>query len=57
VLTLLTHALPNKKIARMLNVSLDTVKYHLRNVYAKLGVAGRDEAVARLREAQSPRLG
>lgn len=57
VLGLLTQAMPNKKIARVLNVSLDTVKYHLRNVYAKLGVTGRDEAVARLREMQAPRLG
>ncbi len=57
VLMLLTQAMPNKKIARVLNVSLDTVKYHLRNVYAKLGVGNRDEAVARLREMQAPRLG
>ncbi|CAG2155271.1 LuxR C-terminal-related transcriptional regulator [Cupriavidus numazuensis] len=57
VLMLLTQAMPNKKIARVLNVSLDTVKYHLRNVYAKLGVGNRDEAVARLRETQAPRLG
>ncbi len=56
VLMLLTQAMPNKKIARVLNVSLDTVKYHLRNVYAKLGVSNRDEAVARLRETQAPRL-
>ncbi|CAG2160096.1 LuxR C-terminal-related transcriptional regulator [Cupriavidus numazuensis] len=56
VLMLLTQAMPNKKIARVLNVSVDTVKYHLRNVYAKLGVGNRDEAVTRLREAQTPRL-
>ncbi|WP_340529825.1 helix-turn-helix transcriptional regulator, partial [Cupriavidus necator] len=51
VLGLLAQAMPNKKIARILNVSLDTVKWHLRNVYAKLEVTGRDEAVARLRDA------
>ncbi|AGW89846.1 LuxR C-terminal-related transcriptional regulator [Cupriavidus necator] len=55
VLGLLAQAMPNKKIARILNVSLDTVKWHLRNVYAKLEVAGRDEAVARLRDAGATR--
>nr|WP_233528201.1 LuxR C-terminal-related transcriptional regulator [Cupriavidus sp. P-10] len=55
VLGLLAQAMPNKKIARVLNVSLDTVKWHLRNVYAKLDVTGRDEAVARLRDANASR--
>lgn len=50
VLTLLAQAMPNKKIARAINVSPDTVKYHLKNIYAKLGVGARDEAVAALRE-------
>ncbi|QQX85750.1 AAA family ATPase [Cupriavidus necator] len=53
VLGLLAQAMPNKKIARILNVSLDTVKWHLRNVYAKLEVTGRDQAVARLRDASA----
>lgn len=50
VLGLLAQALPNKKIARVLGVSLDTVKWHLKNIYGKLDVSGRDEAVARMRD-------
>ncbi|MNV91168.1 hypothetical protein D3C71_1856360 [compost metagenome] len=36
----------------MLGVTPHTVKWHLRKIYAKLGVAERDEAVARLRDLQ-----
>lgn len=50
ILSLLAQALPNKKIARSLGVSPETIKWHLKNVYGKLGVAGRDEAVARIRD-------
>jgi LuxR family maltose regulon positive regulatory protein len=52
VLTLLAQAMPNKKIAKVLDVSPDTVKFHLKNIYIKLGVTARDEAVARLRDGQ-----
>ena len=51
VVRLLGHALPNKKIARSLGLSPETVKWHLKNIYGKLGVTGRDEAVARIRDA------
>ncbi|KXU82231.1 LuxR family transcriptional regulator [Paraburkholderia monticola] len=51
VLALLALALPNKKIARVMDVSLDTVKWHLKNIYRKLEVTGRDGAVARMRDA------
>ncbi|MCY1425353.1 HTH-type transcriptional regulator MalT [compost metagenome] len=50
VLALLAHAMPNKKIARALGVSPETVKWHLKNIYGKLGVSGRDEAIARMRD-------
>lgn len=50
VAALLAQAMPNKKIARVLNVSPDTIKFHLKNIYGKLGVTARDEAVARLRD-------
>lgn len=49
VLHLLVQAMPNKKIALALGLSIDTVKWHLKNIYGKLGVAGRDEAVAWMR--------
>ncbi|NOV22494.1 LuxR family transcriptional regulator [Cupriavidus necator] len=50
ILELLAQAMSNKKIARVLNVSAETVKWHLKNIYAKLGVAGRGGAAARLRD-------
>lgn len=53
IVHLLSQALPNKKIARTLNLSPETVKWHLKNIYGKLGVSGRDEAVARIRDIES----
>lgn len=50
VVHLLAQALPNKKIARTLGLSPETVKWHLKNVYGKLCVTSRDEAVARMRD-------
>ncbi|SCX66159.1 LuxR C-terminal-related transcriptional regulator [Variovorax sp. EL159] len=50
VLDLVAQAMPNKKIARVLGVTPHTVKWHLRKIYSKLGVAERDEAVARMRD-------
>ncbi|SFN02650.1 LuxR C-terminal-related transcriptional regulator [Variovorax sp. OV329] len=50
VLRLLLQAMPNKKIARALGLSPETVKWHLSRIYSKLGVTGRDEAVARARD-------
>jgi LuxR family maltose regulon positive regulatory protein len=45
VLRLLGQGLSNKAIARALRVSDNTVKFHLKNVFAKLGVSTRSEAV------------
>ncbi|RCW69610.1 helix-turn-helix transcriptional regulator [Pseudorhodoferax soli] len=50
MLRLLAQALPNKKIARALALSPETVKWYLSRIYGKLGVASRDEAVARVRD-------
>jgi LuxR family maltose regulon positive regulatory protein len=50
ILGLLAQALPNKKIARILGLSPETVKWHLKNIYTKLGVTARDAAVARARD-------
>ena len=52
VVRLLAQALPNKKIARTLGLSPETVKWHLKNIYGKLGVSSRDDAVARVRDHQ-----
>lgn len=45
VLALLAGGLSNKELARRLNVSENTIKTHLANVYGKLGVEGRVQAV------------
>lgn len=50
VLDLAAQAMPNKKIAMVLGLAQETVKWHLKNIYAKLGVAGRGGAAARLRD-------
>lgn len=45
VLQLLAQGLSNKEIARHLTVSPRTVNFHLDNIYSKLGVSSRTEAV------------
>jgi DNA-binding CsgD family transcriptional regulator len=47
VLRLVEMGRTNKEIARDLFVSEDTIKYHLKNIYGKLGAHRRTEAVAR----------
>jgi LuxR family maltose regulon positive regulatory protein len=47
VLELLSQRLSNKEIADRLHVSPETIKKHTRNLYQKLDVHGRREAVAR----------
>jgi DNA-binding CsgD family transcriptional regulator len=46
VLALLARGLSNKELARELSVSENTVKTHLANLYAKLGVGRRTQALA-----------
>jgi LuxR family maltose regulon positive regulatory protein len=50
VLRLLESKLTQREIAAELYVSFNTVKGHTRSIFRKLGVASRDEAVARGRE-------
>ncbi|MCX7177426.1 MAG: LuxR C-terminal-related transcriptional regulator, partial [Proteobacteria bacterium] len=45
ILGLLARGMPNKRIAHSLNVSVDTVKWHLKNLYSKLGTSSRFDAV------------
>lgn len=36
---------PNKEIANVLNVSINTVKFHIKNIYDKLHIRSRKEAI------------
>jgi len=46
VLQLLASGQRNRSIASNLNISENTVKFHVRNLFRKLGVASRTEAIA-----------
>ncbi len=46
ILALMVEGLSNNKIAERLTINQSTVKFHVSNVLAKLGVASRTEAVA-----------
>jgi DNA-binding CsgD family transcriptional regulator len=49
VMALVEHGRSNAEVAALLWLSPGTVRKHLENVYAKLGVRNRTAAVARLR--------
>ncbi|MCA6061001.1 hypothetical protein HUF18_14580 [Thalassolituus sp. ST750PaO-4] len=48
VLALVSQGHPNKEIARQLHISLNTLKVHIRNLYGKIGVENRTEALHKL---------
>jgi ATP/maltotriose-dependent transcriptional regulator MalT len=50
VLRLMDAGLSNRQIAERLIVSVGTVKTHVHNVYGKLGVERRTQALARAKE-------
>jgi LuxR family maltose regulon positive regulatory protein len=52
VLRLLASDLTQREIGRELYLSLNTVKSHTRSIFRKLGVSGREQAVARARELE-----
>ena len=47
VLELLSQGLPTKLIARKLQISEHTVKFHVESLFRKLGAVSRADAVAR----------
>ena len=49
VLQLLVHDLPNRRIAQALGVSTETVRWHLKNIFAKLAVFRRQDAIVAAR--------
>ena len=50
VLRLIADGRSNRQIASEIVVALSTVKTHINNIYGKLGVRRRTEAVARARD-------
>ena len=50
VLRLMAEGLKNQEIADRLVLSLNTIRYHSKNIFGKLGVENRTAAVARARE-------
>ncbi len=50
VLQLIEDGLSNKDVAQILVISVHTVKRHASNIYAKLHVSGRQEAIFRAKE-------
>ena len=51
ILELIAHGNPNVNIAKELNISLKTVRNYVSNIYSKLQVADRAQAVIKAREA------
>nr|WP_315598640.1 LuxR C-terminal-related transcriptional regulator [uncultured Cupriavidus sp.] len=49
IMALLDQSMSNKHIAQALNLSVDTIKWNLRQIYAKLEVSTRYEAILTLR--------
>ncbi len=45
ILALVAQAMSSKRIALALNITLETVKWNLRNIFAKLGVSSRYDAM------------
>ncbi|MNV96756.1 Transcriptional regulatory protein LiaR [compost metagenome] len=49
ILALLEQSMSNKRIALALNISVQTVKWNLKNIFIKLGVSSRYEAITAVR--------
>jgi len=49
VLELVVRGFSNKEIAGQLDVTLDAIRWHLKNIYHKLHVHSRTEAVLKFR--------
>ena len=54
IIELLALGLPNKEIANRLGLGTRTVRWHLENIYGKLHVKSRTEAILKFRSTQSP---
>ena len=56
ILELLVQGLPNKEIANRLGLSTSTVRWHLENIYGKLHVSSRTEAVLKFHSTKSMQM-
>ena len=54
VAELAAQGMANKQIAASLVVTVNTVEFHLRNTYAKLGIRSRSQLAGRLAEVRGP---
>ena len=54
VLALVTDGMSNREIAKQLYLSVNTIKFHLKNIYTKLDVKNRMEAVQKVRPMTYP---
>lgn len=52
VLTLLTRGNSYAKIGETLHVSRNTIKYHIRNIYEKLHISSREEAIQLMKDKE-----
>ncbi|MFP5376215.1 MAG: helix-turn-helix transcriptional regulator [Acidimicrobiia bacterium] len=50
VVRLVAEGKRNREVAAELIVSVNTVEYHLKNVYAKLGISSRSQLIVRMRD-------
>lgn len=55
ILALLQRGLSNNAIADAIGIALSTTKWHLKNIFAKLGVANRTAAILRVSQLQERR--
>ncbi len=53
VMALVSQGLSNKHIATELNISLNTLKVHIRNLYGKMGVENRSQAMVKINKTPS----
>ena len=49
ILEIMSKGLLNKEIAKVLDMTINTVKWHLKNLYRKLDVSNRTEAISEAR--------
>ena len=49
ILSLMAQGLSNQEIAQQIFISTQTVKVHIRNIYGKLGVSNRLQAISKAR--------